>query len=104
MQDPVEKSKSAKGGLIRDINRHAAVVMDGMPDSLPADANDAAATLAAASPVSPFLYRLLKSAAAAVPGVCGKLPLRWVCVSPERMPHSLGAASATSWKVGVRKL
>ena len=38
---------SRKGGLIRDINRHAAVVMEGMPASLPADASDAAALLAA---------------------------------------------------------
>lgn len=52
LQDPVESSKSAKGGLIRDINRHAQVVMEGMPASLPGDAADAAVTLAASAPVS----------------------------------------------------
>ncbi len=47
----MESSKSARGGLIRDINRHAQVVMEGMPASLPADAADAAVTLAASAPV-----------------------------------------------------
>lgn len=49
-QDPVDSGKPAKGSLIRDINRHAQVVMDGMPASLPADAADAAAALAASAP------------------------------------------------------
>ena len=37
---------------MQDINRHAAVVMEGTPGNLPADAADAAITLAAAAPVS----------------------------------------------------
>lgn len=52
MQDPVDTRKSGKGSLIKDINRHAEVVMGGTPASLPADAADAAATLAASAPVS----------------------------------------------------
>lgn len=51
-QDPVDTRKSGKGSLIKDINRHAEVVMGGTPASLPADAADAAATLAASAPVS----------------------------------------------------
>jgi len=58
-KDPQQQQQQAGGGggggrrgsLIRDINRHAAVVMDGMPASLPADASDAAALLAAEQPV-----------------------------------------------------
>lgn len=63
-QDPQQQQQQAGGGggggrrgsLIRDINRHAAVVMDGMPASLPADASDAAALLAAEQPVSIFEF------------------------------------------------
>lgn len=48
--DQVKTGIRQKKGLIRDINRHAEVVMGGIPDSLPADAEAAAAVLAAEMP------------------------------------------------------
>lgn len=47
MQEPVSKAGSDRGSLVREINRHAQVVMEGLPQNLPEDTVAAAAALEA---------------------------------------------------------